>query len=123
MATDDKYDRQLRLWGTQGQRALMRSHILLINADASGTEALKNLVLPGVGHFTVLDNQIVCESDLGTNFFVDASSIGRNRSEVVVELLNEMNPDVVGHSHFGTIEEVMVKGLKIYRSSIIFIYF
>lgn len=30
MATNDKYDRQLRLWGANGQRALMNAHILLI---------------------------------------------------------------------------------------------
>lgn len=44
-----KYDRQLRLWGARGQRALMESHILLVNAGPTGTELLKNLVLPGVG--------------------------------------------------------------------------
>ena len=54
MATTDKYDRQLRLWGSNGQRALMKSNILLINANAVGTETLKNLVLPGVGQFTIL---------------------------------------------------------------------
>lgn len=29
---DTKYDRQLRLWGVAGQKALMESHILLVNA-------------------------------------------------------------------------------------------
>jgi len=38
MATDNKYDRQLRLWGARGQRALSEAHILLVNADGSGTE-------------------------------------------------------------------------------------
>lgn len=47
MATDNKYDRQLRLWGGSGQRALMEANILLVNASATGTETLKNLVLPG----------------------------------------------------------------------------
>lgn len=47
MATADKYDRQLRLWGARGQRKLMHSHVLLVSADAVGVEALKNLVLPG----------------------------------------------------------------------------
>lgn len=47
MATDNKYDRQLRLWGSTGQKALMEANILLINAGATGTETLKNLVLPG----------------------------------------------------------------------------
>ena len=32
---DTKYDRQLRLWGARGQRALMESRILLINAGKS----------------------------------------------------------------------------------------
>jgi len=47
MATDNKYDRQLRLWGGAGQKALMEANILLVNASATGTETLKNLVLPG----------------------------------------------------------------------------
>lgn len=47
MATDNKYDRQLRLWGGSGQKALMEANILLVNASATGTETLKNLVLPG----------------------------------------------------------------------------
>jgi hypothetical protein len=43
MATNDRYDRQLRLWGAAGQRALGETTIVLINATASGTETLKNL--------------------------------------------------------------------------------
>lgn len=96
MATNDKYDRQLRLWGSNGQRSLMNSHMLLINADAVGTEALKNLVLPGIGRFTVMDDKNVTDADLGNNFFVATSELGRPRAEVVTELLCEMNADVKG---------------------------
>ena len=46
-----KYDRQLRLWGAHGQAALMGAHILLVGAGPAGTEALKNLVLPGAFFF------------------------------------------------------------------------
>src|SRR5579862_2105628 len=47
-AKEIKYDRQLRLWSANGQSALESSHLLLINASATGTEILKNLVLPGL---------------------------------------------------------------------------
>ena len=47
---DKKYDRQLRLWGDHGQQALERSRICLINVTATGTETMKNLVLPGEMH-------------------------------------------------------------------------
>lgn len=36
-----------RLWGDHGQEALESAHVCLINATATGTEILKNLVLPG----------------------------------------------------------------------------
>ena len=56
MATTDKYDRQLRLWGASGQRALGSTLVVLIGSSACGTETLKNLVLPGVGSILVVDD-------------------------------------------------------------------
>eukprot|EP00743_Colponemidia_sp_Colp-15_P002951 GILK01003192.1.p1 GENE.GILK01003192.1~~GILK01003192.1.p1 ORF type:complete len:545 (-),score=108.62 GILK01003192.1:57-1649(-) len=96
MATDNKYDRQLRLWGANGQKALMEAKVCLINAGPTGTESLKNLVLPGVGHITVVDGHKVESADLGNNFFVESDSLGKSRAEVVKDLLLEMNPDVQG---------------------------
>lgn len=61
------------------------------------TETLKNLVLPGLGRFTVLDGNMICAEDLGNNFFVRPADLGRPRAEAVTELLLEMNPeDCVG---------------------------
>ena len=94
MATADKYDRQLRLWGSNGQRALMTSHILLINSFAVGTETLKNLVLPGLGSFTILDDKLTTSSDINNNFFTP--HIGSLRGQSAMEYLSEMNPDVKG---------------------------
>ncbi len=59
-----KYDRQLRLWHEWGQQDLENSKICLINASAVGTETLKNIILPGCGYFTIIDNNIVTEDDL-----------------------------------------------------------
>lgn len=93
MATDNKYDRQLRLWGKHGQMRLSQSNIAVLGAGATATETLKNLVLPGLGCFTVVDSAMVGAQDLGNNFFVTADAVGRPRAEVVTELLLEMNPD------------------------------
>lgn len=94
--TDNKYDRQLRLWGSDGQKKLSEAHVLLINAVPAGTETLKNLILPGVGYVTILDNKKVEERDLGTNFFVTKDSIGKSRAETTKQLLTELNEDVEG---------------------------
>lgn len=93
---DQKYDRQLRLWGNNGQQALEQANVCLINATATGTETLKCLVLPGVGKFVVVDNAMVTTVDTGNNFFVDVESIGKPRAQVTCEMLQELNPDSVG---------------------------
>jgi len=95
---EKKYDRQLRLWAANGQQALEDAHILLINSGSGtvGVETLKNLVLPGIGKFTIFDKTMVSEADLGVNFFLDEESLGRSRAESCVKLLMELNPDVKG---------------------------
>ncbi|KAL3765746.1 hypothetical protein ACHAWU_009714 [Discostella pseudostelligera] len=66
MATTDKYDRQLRLWGASGQRALGNTTVVLIGSSACGTETLKNLVLPGVALFVVIDDDDLDEAAAGS---------------------------------------------------------
>ncbi|KAI1644394.1 uncharacterized protein F4817DRAFT_220394 [Daldinia loculata] len=95
---EKKYDRQLRLWAASGQAALESANILLVNSGAGtvGVETLKNLVLPGIGKFTIADDAIVNEADLGVNFFLDESCLGKLRSECCTKLLQELNPEVQG---------------------------
>ncbi|OJD16197.1 hypothetical protein AJ78_03629 [Emergomyces pasteurianus Ep9510] len=114
-----KYDRQLRLWAASGQQALESSKILLINSDGPldsgspavpgvvGVETLKNLVLPGVGGFTIVDPAIVTESDLGVNFFLDEGSLGKSRAQETCKFLLELNPDVEGDSLDKPIEKLL----------------
>lgn len=106
-----KYDRQLRLWAATGQQALEESRVLLVNSDGplgqyntgvsgvAGVETLKNLVLPGIGGFTIVDPATVTESDLGVNFFLEEESLGKSRAEETCRLLRELNPDVQGYHY------------------------
>ncbi len=65
ISKEQRYDRQLRLWGDRGQTVLESSHICVIRAGAIGSEILKNLVLPGLGGFTIVDDAVVAQADLG----------------------------------------------------------
>ncbi|QDS73402.1 hypothetical protein FKW77_008080 [Venturia effusa] len=100
-AKEKKYDRQLRLWAASGQAALEDAHLLLVQPEVGagviGIETLKNLVLPGVGQYTILDSATVREEDLGVNFFLDEESLGSSRAAATCKFLQELNPDVEGH--------------------------
>ncbi|KAJ9176902.1 hypothetical protein P3X46_012166 [Hevea brasiliensis] len=89
-----KYDRQLRIWGEQGQAALEKASICLLNCGPTGSETLKNLVLGGVGSITVIDGSKVEVSDLGNNFMVDESSVGQSKAKCVCAFLQELNDAV-----------------------------
>jgi amyloid beta precursor protein binding protein 1 len=69
----------------------------MINGTATGAETLKNLVLPGIGSFTVVDGSKVEPKDLGNNWFVTGDSLGQSRAKTVMELLREMNEEVEGN--------------------------
>ncbi|KAI9199809.1 Nedd8 activating enzyme E1 subunit 1 [Polychytrium aggregatum] len=92
-----KYDRQLRLWQAHGQACLEDARVCLLNASVAGSETLKNLILPGIGSFTIVDSKLITGRDVGKNFFLTHDSIGKSKSQVMAEYLKELNDEVVGN--------------------------
>lgn len=72
------YDRQIRLWGAQAQERIRSAHILLISLRALGTEIAKNLTLAGINSLTIIDDDVVTEEDLGTQYFVREEDLGKS---------------------------------------------
>ncbi|KAG8730703.1 hypothetical protein FRC12_020120, partial [Ceratobasidium sp. 428] len=103
-----RYDRQLRLWAASGQNALESARLLVVGSSATSSSILKNLVLPGVGHFTIMDHRKVSPEDVGNNFFLETGSIGKPRAEEAVRLLLELNDSVEGVANTSNIEDVLV---------------
>lgn len=62
------YTQNHRIWGELGQTALETASICLLNCGPTGSEALKNLVLGGIGSITIVDGSKVQIGDLGNNF-------------------------------------------------------
>lgn len=104
-----KYDRQLRLWAATGQAALEGARLLVIGATATSTSILKNLVLPGIGHFTILDPNVVTGEDVGNNFFLEVDSIGKKKAVEAARLLSELNSSVESAAEIGDIDEILEK--------------
>lgn len=50
----------------------------------------------GIGRFAIYDEAQVGEADLGVNFFLDDSCLGKSRAQSLTELIVELNPDVQG---------------------------
>ncbi|KFX88859.1 hypothetical protein O988_08867 [Pseudogymnoascus sp. VKM F-3808] len=88
------YDRQIRLWGVKAQEKIRNANVLLINIRALSNEIAKNLVLAGINSLTIIDHAIVTERDLGAQFFISETDIGKNRAEAAAPQIRNLNPRV-----------------------------
>lgn len=88
------YDRQIRLWGVQAQEKIRNAKVLLIRMKALANEIAKNLVLAGIHSLTIVDHETVSESDLGAQFFISKSDIGKNKAEASAPQIKKLNPRV-----------------------------
>lgn len=122
-STDEaKYDRQLRLWGSAAQELLESAHVCVVGASALGAETLKNLVLPGVGRFTLIDiaaaEPAASMSDVASNFFVWAEDVaaGRARCDAVAARVLELNDRVMGAGRcVASVEQLLSSGAAYFR--------
>uniref|UniRef100_H2ZIZ5 NEDD8-activating enzyme E1 regulatory subunit n=1 Tax=Ciona savignyi TaxID=51511 RepID=H2ZIZ5_CIOSA len=115
---EKKYDRQLRLWGDHGQQALENARICMINVTATSTEILKNLILPGVGSFVIVDGGRISGEDVGNNFFLDPDAIGQSKSKVLLRhnFSLELNPDVKGDYTEEDVNQLLNKNPQFFYS-------
>lgn len=99
---------ECRIWAASGQAALESARILVVSSSATSTSILKNLVLPGIGHFSILDSAITTPADAGNNFFLNArESIGKPRAQEAVPLLRELNESVQGEAVLKDVKDLL----------------
>jgi hypothetical protein len=82
-----RYDRQIRLWGTATQQRLQGAHVLFLGIDAAD-EVAKNSILMGVGKVLVYDPTPLASSPDGTTVDV------RGRNCVMIAAATEAQQQV-----------------------------
>jgi len=53
---EERYDRQIRLWGAEAQQNLRNADILMVGVSGAGSEIVKNVVLSGINSMTLYDS-------------------------------------------------------------------
>lgn len=61
----------------QAQEKIRNANVFLVTVKGLGNEIAKNLVLSGIGSITLLDQDIVTEDDLGSQFLVSEADVGK----------------------------------------------
>jgi len=90
---ENKYDRQLRIWGEEGQKEIQNTNILLVGIGGTGSEILKNLLLLGFRKIYLVDLDKIEVSNLNRQFFYQEEDIGKYKAEVAAKKAYLLNPD------------------------------
>lgn len=97
LEVESRYDRQLRLWEDGGQSRIEKAHIHLLHLTPTITEILKNLVLAGIGSYSVdslVFNRVIREEDSDSNFFLPPDQIGQLVGNVIIFQMQQLNCSV-----------------------------
>lgn len=92
----NRYHRQsiLPAVGEHGQHAIESARVLIVGAGGLGSPVLQYLVGAGVGHVTIVDGDIVSESNLHRQTFFTQTDVGRSKALTAAQRLNDLNPTV-----------------------------
>ncbi|RMB62496.1 HesA/MoeB/ThiF family protein [Tessaracoccus antarcticus] len=77
--------------GTQGQRRLKSARVCVVGAGGLGGPVLQYLVGAGVGHITVVDDDVVEVRNLQRQTLYGHASIGHKKADAAVARLRDLN--------------------------------
>jgi tRNA A37 threonylcarbamoyladenosine dehydratase len=72
---------------------LRRTRVIIFGVGGVGSWCAESLVRTGVGHLTMVDCDVVCDSNINRQLMATTKTIGRPKVEVMRERLLEINPE------------------------------
>lgn len=82
------------LIGKEGQEKLRRSSVLIVGLGGVGGMASEAICRAGIGKMTIIDRDVVTESNINRQLIALTSTVGLLKSEVLASRLKDINPEV-----------------------------
>lgn len=91
-----RYSRHAPLpgWSPQAQQRLAGARVALVGAGGLGCAALPWLVGAGVGHITLLDDDVVALHNLHRQPLYHTTDVGQPKASVAAQRMTALNPEV-----------------------------
>lgn len=108
MTLEGQWDRQRRIMGSDGQRRLAEARVLVVGCGGLGAGAIPALTSSGIGHLTLLDDDVVEASNLNRQTLFTADQLGGSKVELAAERMRRLSPgaEVTALAHRLTAEDV-----------------
>lgn len=83
----------VRLYGAEGAERLRRAHVCIVGIGGVGSWSAEALARTGVGRVTVIDLDMVAESNTNRQIHALDDNYGKAKVEAIAERIRSINPD------------------------------
>jgi len=80
--------------GKEGLRKLNKAHVLIAGLGGVGGYAAEMICRAGVGKMTLVDSDIVQESNINRQLIALQSTIGKDKTQLIGDRLKDINPNL-----------------------------
>ena len=101
----ERYQRQMLLFGEEGQERLKKAHIFIAGAGGLGSPVSIYLAVAGVGTITIVDMDVVDQTNLNRQILHFDRDVGKKKTASAEEKLQALNPDITVNAIDVKIEE------------------
>ena len=95
----DQFIRTKAILGSDKVNSLKNKHVAVFGLGGVGGHAVETLVRMGVGEVTIVDNDVVDESNLNRQLIALHSTIGQPKVDVMEKRLLDINPELIVHKY------------------------
>lgn len=95
----EMFTRTAMLLGEEAIEKLKSSRVAVFGIGGVGGYVTEALVRAGVGTLNLIDNDVVCESNLNRQIIATRSAIGQSKVEVMAARIRDINPECQVNAH------------------------
>ncbi len=88
-----RYDRNIKLFGQEGQRVLQRLKVVIVGVGGIGMHVVQQLVYLGVGNIALIDSENLDETNLNRYVGARPSDVGIPKVIIGQRIINQLSPD------------------------------
>ena len=90
----EEYTRTELLIGREGMERLRNASVLVFGVGGVGSHCIEALARSGVGHLTIVDNDVVSVTNINRQSIALHSTVGRYKTEVMKEKIRDIDPEI-----------------------------
>lgn len=92
---NEQFSRSQRLFGKEAMEVLNNAHVAVFGVGGVGGYVIEALARSGVGHFTLIDDDKVCLTNINRQIIATYDTLGRDKCDVMKERILSINKDAV----------------------------